>query len=177
MTKEEKREYDKKYYEAKKDKIKDKMKKYYEANKDKKQEYYKKYAEANKDKIRDTRNKWNANSYNNKPLFNLSHRLRSSILQGLKRGNYKKNSRTAEILGCSFEEFKAHIEKQFPRDMTWDNSALWQYDHIIPVSSATSEEEVLRLNHYTNFQPLWEEDNREKSAKLDWVKCPTKYAK
>jgi hypothetical protein len=203
MTKEEKKQYNKEYYEANKDKSKNNMKEYREDNKDKirvqKKEYreankdksknnMKEYREANKDKIRaqkkayqeankDKRNKWYVNFYNNDPLFKLTVKVRSLITTSLKRRNYKKASRTAEILGCSFEEFKAHIEEQFPRDMTWDNSHLWHYDHIIPLASATSEEELLGLNHYTNFQPLWEEDNREKAAKLDWVKCPIKYAK
>jgi hypothetical protein len=209
MTKEEKKEANKKYYEANKDKRKeyleankdrikgyykankDRIKEYYEANKDsikeKKKEYYeankdiikdkrKEYQEANKDRINHRKKEWFKNYYNNNHIFRLTKRIRTLIRKSLNH-SYKKNSRTAEILGCSFEEFKAHIEEQFPRDMTWDNSSLWHYDHIIPVASATSEEELLRLNHYTNFQPLWEEDNREKYTRLDWVKCPIKYAK
>ena len=80
-------------------------------------------------------------------------------------------------MGCSFEEFKVHIEEQFPRDMTWDNAGLWHYDHIKPLASASNLEEVLELNHYTNFQPLWVEDNRKKSDNPTWIKCPIKYAK
>lgn len=111
------------------------------------------------------------------PLFKLRGNISCNIRNSMKTKKFRKKSRTVDILGCSFDDFKVHIEQQFPRDMNWDNSGLWQYDHIIPISSATSEEELLRLNHYTNFQPLWEEDNRIKSNKPDWVKCPIKYAK
>ena len=39
--------------------------------------------------------------------------------------------------------------------MCWDNYATyWAVDHIIPISWAKTEEEVYRLNHYSNFQPL-----------------------
>ena len=41
-------------------------------------------------------------------------------------------------------------------------------DHIIPMSTAKSEEEVIKLNQYTNLQLLKAEDNLEKSDKLNW---------
>ena len=50
--------------------------------------------------------------------------------------------------------------------MNWDNRGEWHYDHIIPISNAKTEEEVNKLNHYTNFQPLWAKDNRFKSSKI-----------
>ena len=174
----------KKYREANKDKIKDKRKEYYEANKDKAKEYReankdnrKEYYQANKDKLMAQMNEYRNKRRANDPLFKLTRIIGSSISRSIRRNGYKKTSRTAEILGCTFEVFKEHIQEQFPRDMNWDNAGMWHYDHIIPVSSATSEEGLLRLNHYTNFQPLWEEDNLEKAARLDWVKCPIKYAK
>ena len=84
----------------------------------------------------------------------------------MRRLGYKKTSKTAEILGCSFEEFKVHIENQFIDGMSWDNYPEWEYDHIYPISLAESEEHLLQLNHYTNFQPLWAEDNIRKGNKL-----------
>ena len=50
--------------------------------------------------------------------------------------------------------------------MTWNNYGEWELDHIIPISSATTEEEVYKLNHYTNFQPLWMSENRKKGNKI-----------
>jgi len=50
--------------------------------------------------------------------------------------------------------------------MTWENQGLWHMDHIYPVSRATDEEHLIKLNHYTNFQPLWAEDNIKKSNKI-----------
>ena len=51
-------------------------------------------------------------------------------------------------------------------DMTWNNLGEWQINHIIPVSSAKTEEEMIKLNHYLNLQPLWESDNIRKGNKF-----------
>ena len=80
--------------------------------------------------------------------------------------SYHKNSKTKEILGCSFEKFKVHLEKQFKDDMSWENQGKWHLDHIYPVSLAKDEEELIKLNHYTNFQPLWAFDNISKGNKI-----------
>jgi len=39
----------------------------------------------------------------------------------------------------------------------------WEIDHIMPLDSAKTEEDIIRLNHYTNLQPLCSYTNR-------WVK-------
>mgnify|MGYP000907082163 FL=1 len=70
--------------------------------------------------------------------------------------------------GCTFEEFKLYMESKFEPWMNWDNHGLyngelnygWDIDHIIPISSATSQQEILKLNHYTNLQPLCSYTNR-----------------
>jgi hypothetical protein len=78
---------------------------------------------------------------------------------------HQTNKRTEEILGCSYDFFKSYIESKFVNDMNWENQGKWHYDHIKPISLAKTEEEVLLLNHYTNFQPLWQKDNLQKSDK------------
>ena len=101
-------------------------------------------------------------------VFVMTYRVRNIINQSLRRFYYGKNSRSQEILGCSWEFFKCYIESKFTDGMSWENRSEWELDHIIPVSSAKDEQEMLRLNHYTNFQPLWMLDNRKKSNRLDW---------
>ena len=49
---------------------------------------------------------------------------------------------------------------------SWDNYGKWHIDHIIPLSSANNEDEVYKLCHHTNLQPLWAEDNLRKSNKI-----------
>jgi hypothetical protein len=99
------------------------------------------------------------------PLYRLRHSISTAISNALKRYGYRKKSRTAEILGCSMEEFKAHIESQFLDGMSWDNRSLWHIDHIMPVSMAKTEDELIRLNHYRNLRPMWAKDNLSKSDK------------
>jgi hypothetical protein len=96
------------------------------------------------------------------PLFKLSRDIPKLIRISLRRNGYSKKSKTSEILGCSYEAFKKHIEGKFEPWMDWDNRGKyngelffgWDIDHIIPVSSAQNEEEMIKLNHYTNLQPL-----------------------
>ena len=177
--------YSKAYYEANKDKIKayqeankDKIKAYREANKDKIREQKKAYQEANKDKIRAYKKEWGEanrdkiNLYRKQkkkedPLFKLRGNISSLISISIRNKGYTKKSRTYQILGCTYKEFKEHIERQFTKGMSWDNQGEWHLDHIYPVSLAKNEEELIKLNHYTNFQPLWAEENLKKSNKIE----------
>ena len=100
------------------------------------------------------------------PVFYLSCKIRRLISLALQNKGYTKRSRTHEILGCSFIEFKEHLEKQFVNGLSWENRSEWHIDHVIPLASAKTEEEVIRLNHYTNLQPLWAADNLKKRDKM-----------
>jgi hypothetical protein len=157
------REWKKEYYEANKDKVKDCVKEYREANKDK----IKAYKEANKDKAKEYRKAYTKQRKKEDPLFKLRCNTSSLIYYSIKNKGYTKKSKTYQILGCTYEEFKIHLERQFTKGMTWENQGEWHLDHIYPVSLAKDEEELIKLNHYTNFQPLWAEDNLKKSNKID----------
>jgi hypothetical protein len=103
------------------------------------------------------------------PLFKLTCTTRNLIAMAIKNGGYKKNTKTANILGCSFEEFQTHLESQFQPNMTWNNQGDWHIDHFFPVSMATNEAQALMLNSYVNLRPLWAEDNHFKSAKAPYT--------
>jgi hypothetical protein len=109
---------------------------------------------------------------NTDPIFKISHNIRSMIPSTFKRGIngiYKKGKKTEYILGCTLEEFIQHLQNQFTEGMTLENHGQgpgkWNIDHITPISSAQTEEEIYKLNHYTNLQPLWWEENMAKGAK------------
>jgi hypothetical protein len=119
------------------------------------------YFQSNKNKIYSSRN----DRIKKNPLFACRMAIHNNIKNSLQKMGFKKNTKTAKILGCSFEEFKAHIESQFLDGMSWDNRSEWHLDHIMPVSMAKTEDEIIRLNHYKNFRPLWAKDNLSKSNK------------
>ena len=50
--------------------------------------------------------------------------------------------------------------------MSWNNAGEWHYDHIYPISLAKTQEEIIKLNHYTNFQPLWAKENISKGNRV-----------
>ena len=104
--------------------------------------------------------------YNSEPLFAMMSRLRARVRIFLKSNDYTRSSTTKEIIGCEVEELKTHIESKFVNGMSWDNRGQWHIDHIVPLASAKSLDEVIKLCHYTNLQPLWAKDNLSKGCKL-----------
>ena len=123
--------------------------------------YEQKYILNNLDKIRSRRNQWFKDRGENDILFKLGRNLRNRISKFL----IGREKRTEEILGITLEEFKMYLEKQFEDGMTWDKRSEWHIDHIIPLSSAKTKNEIYKLCHYTNLQPLWALDNIIKSNK------------
>lgn len=153
------------YYIRKKDEILNKRKDDYILNKETKLKYQKEYQKKNKDK----RNIYLIERRNSDPMFRLITNIRNLIYNSFYYNGYLKKSRTQDILGCTFEDFKKHLESKFEDWMTWENKGLyngefkygWDIDHIIPLSSAKTEEEIVFLSHYTNLQPLCSKMNRD----------------
>jgi hypothetical protein len=136
--------------------------------KERHRERQKKYYYNNIDKIQGRQKNYQNNRYKNDPDFKISKNIRRRILFFLQSNNIYKNNKTFEIIGCTPQQLKEHIESQFRDNMSWENYGYygWHIDHKIPLSSAKTEEEVYKLCHYTNLQPLWAEDNLKKSNKI-----------
>jgi len=105
-------------------------------------------------------------NYSQRLEVRIKNALRARVKKSLKTS--QKNTRTNEIVGCSIDELKTHIKNQFQQGMTWENWSQfgWHLDHIIPLSSANNEDEMYKLCHYTNLQPLWWQDNLQKRDKI-----------
>ena len=134
------------------------LKKFYSENPEKRKIYRENYKKRKHEQRKERRK--------NDVLFCLINNVRSRLFKYLKTLNITKKNRTFDIVGCTPQELKEHLEKQFVVGMTWENKNLWHIDHIIPLSSAKTEEELYKLCHYTNLQPLWAEENLEKSNKI-----------
>jgi hypothetical protein len=99
-------------------------------------------------------------------VFSIASRVRTRINMAILQQGYSKTSKNSDVLGCTWDEFAAYIKSKFLDGMTFENRNLWHIDHIIPLASANSEEEIIKLNHYTNLQPLWAIDNLRKGCKI-----------
>lgn len=153
MTPEEKKIYNLTWYHANKPKLKNK-KRTLEERKRYRIEYNNKYVKQRKQ---------------SDPLFKLKYNIRTLIGNSIRNKGYIKPPQSSKILGCTLDEFKQYIESQFEPWMTWDNygckspsgpNTTWDIDHIIPLNSATTEEDIIKLNHYTNLRPLCSYNNR-----------------
>ncbi len=153
-----------KYRADNKKKAKKYAQKYYLDNKEKHDEYTKQYRLQNKELVSELNRKYQKSRRERDDMFKLSNNLRTSINNAFKVKRWYKNNTTAEILGCDWETAHQHIENKFTDGMSWDNYPEWHIDHIIPLSSATTKLELLKLCHYTNLQPLWEFDNLSKGS-------------
>lgn len=99
-------------------------------------------------------------------LYVATRSAKAIVMGSLRRKGYTRKSKTYEILGCSYQEFKLYIESQFVYGMGWHNRSLWHIDHHIPLATAKTEEDVVALTHHTNLKPMWARDNILKSDKI-----------
>lgn len=190
LNKDKIKERKRKYYKQKKEEILNKQKEYYLNNfeniKEKnKKKYYDNidksrkrgvdYYEKNKDIIKEKQrlNYYEKNKSENvkhkrktDPIFKLKTYLGNRLRDYLKGKKFAKNSKIFDIIGCSPNELKIYIESKFVDGMCWENHGEWHIDHITPLSTAETLDEVYKLNHYSNLQPLWKIDNLKKSNKL-----------
>lgn len=134
----------------------------------------KEYRKNNRDKV----NKWKKNGREKKKenpddIFiktrikeNLARRLRF-ILKGV-----QKSARTCEIIGCSPEELKSHLEGTFSEGMSWENYGEWHIDHVLPCAAfdQSNEIEMKACWNFKNLRALWGSENLIKSDSFDVVK-------
>jgi len=153
LIKKDKLEYDRNYRMINKDKISNRRKEYYKNNKERLIKNSINYKEIRK---------------KSDPIFRLKINIKNCIGSSIRNKGFIKKSRLHEILGCSIPEFKEYLESKFQSWMTWDNYGLyngeanfgWDIDHIVPSSSAINEVEIIKLNHFSNLQPLCSFINR-----------------
>jgi hypothetical protein len=132
---------------------------------------YKKFAnrEVIESENRQKRSKSLSKRLKSNNLFRLRTSISNLIRNTIKGKGYKKSNKSENILGCSFDDFKLYLESKFEPWMNWENYGKckkgelnygWDIDHIMPVSSANTEDDIIKLNHHTNLQPLCSWTNR-----------------
>lgn len=160
----------KKYYQSHKKETLEYQKKYAKEHQQEVKRYKQKYAENNKEKIKESKKRQRKERRKNDPCFNAILQLRYLVYSSLVlRNNYKKTSHTYEILGCSYEEAWEHLKQTWLENYgkEWDGEP-YHIDHIIPLATAKTKEDVIKLCNINNLQLLTPQDNLLKQDKLDW---------
>ncbi len=160
----------KRYYQNNRDKEIQKALKYFHSNKEERHQYNKEYRESHKEELAERRRRDREDI-----IFKMKDQVRNLIGDSFRRRGFTKRSHTYEIVGVEWEEFYKHLLKTYKDNYgyEWDGIEEVHIDHIIPLATATTEEEVIKLCYYTNLQLLKAKDNLIKNASLDY-KLPNK---
>ena len=117
---------------------------------------------------------WDRAKLKRSPILRLKQGLRNRVRKILKTTNQPKfNISKSKLTGCTNLFLKQHLEPQFKEGMTWQNYGSgndeWNVDHIKPMSrfDLSKLEDLKLVNHYTNLQPMWAEDNGRKGDKYE----------
>lgn len=153
-------------YQKNRESIKTRVAQYHKDNRDARLAKQREYRSKNKEKL-------NAESIANKkirykydPYWRALRQIQSRFRIAITRGGYTEKSSLYTILGCDWSVFKAHIESQFKSGMSWGNRSDWHIDHKLPLSLASTENEMLKLWDYKNLQPLWPAENISKGSMI-----------
>jgi len=147
--------------------IKNYRSKYYEKNREAVIEKQKAYCK--NPEVRKLINKRRREKTATDPQFAISLRVRNRVRKALLKVGAVKSKKTMELLGCSFEFLKEHIESQFKEGMSWENRSSFHIDHIRPLASfdLTDPEQQKLACHWSNLQPLYPIENIRKSDKFE----------
>ena len=148
-----------KYKVLNKDLVLEREKKWKDNNLEKVRVRQKNWRTDNRNKLKEDKKKRSKSIYNGElgPIKQLKVKLHCLIGATLKRKGYTKRSRTHKLLGCDYQHLYFHLGPK--------PSPTHQIDHICPISQAVTEEEVEKLQHYTNLQWLSAEENNRKNDK------------
>ena len=162
--------YKAEYYKNNKDRLSKKFHEYYLENSEQLKEYQKEYRVNNHKKYYSRKLRYKYNKIATNEVFKLKEQLRNMLRWSFRRKGYLKSKRTKEIIGCDVDFFINYLKETFKNNYgyEWDGKESVHIDHIIPLATANTEEEVLKLCHYTNLQLLKASDNLEKNDKIDW---------
>lgn len=172
------KEYQREYRRKNREHIRKRQNEYYHKNKDKVKKWRDKYKNKNimeirakgREYARNNRDKINAHKLerlHSDPIFKMKERTRNMVRYALRSGGHHKNSHTADILGCDLDFFCEYLMETWEKNYgkPW-NGEPYHIDHIVPLAAAKTEEDILRLCHYSNLQMLTPHDNLTKSDNI-----------
>ena len=162
------RDQQKEYRERNRAKLLEGKKRYREQSKEKISAYNAEYQK--RDYVKKKASDRIVEKYNNDDLFRLKMCVRAEIRSGFTRKGFTKSETTEKLIGCTLDEFIGHLKATYFQNygIEYDGTQNVHIDHIIPIATAKTEEEVKKLCHWSNLQLLNAEDNIKKSDKIDW---------
>ena len=162
----------KEYYLKNKERLIEYQKEWNLKNQEHYKEYNKEYRLKNKEKKKEYNRKniertriWEKNRYHTNINFKLRKICRSRIRKALKGIN--KSAATMELIGCTINELRKHLESKFEPWMNWKNYGLWDIDHIKAMSNFDLRCPVQQhaCCHWSNLQPLEHIANLKKGTR------------
>ena len=102
--------------------------------------------------------------YNTDVNFKLRKICRNRIRKALKGAT--KSAATMELIGCTIDELRRHMESKFEPWMNWENHGLWDVEHIKAMSKfdLTDPEQQRACCHWSNLQPMEHIENLKKGT-------------
>jgi hypothetical protein len=128
------------------------------------------YKSNNKEKIKEYMSSYmtpySKSRYQNNLEYKLQKVLRSRLYIALKN-EYKQTS-AVDLIGCSLEQLKKHLEMQFDDKMNWSNyGSYWEIDHIKQIFNFDLKyfQNQQQCFHYSNLRPLSKLENQKRAKK------------
>lgn len=150
--------------------LKEKKREYVKNNKEKVDEWRKTYKEKNREQIRENWAEYNRKRREEDELYAFVVRMRTFIRNSFLRTETQKKNKTFDIIGMDRIEFRDYLYNTFYKNYgyEYDGKEEVHIDHIVPLATAKTEEDVIKLCHYTNLQLLKPKDNLYKKDRLDF---------
>lgn len=119
---------------------------------------------------RNTVNAYRREKWENDELYKYKELKRTQIGKVFRRKGITQSNAVMDMLGCDGIEFYNHLLKTYLENYgeRYDGTQEVNIDHIVPLATAKTKEDVYMLFHFTNLQLLKAEDNMEKSTSLSW---------
>jgi hypothetical protein len=157
------------YRKNNKEAISESRKKFSQKNAERIANIKKTFYEQNKEKMIRQQIEYQKNRIKTDSKYSIYKMVSSRISKAIRRRGWPKCGPTQAAIGCDFNTLETHLILSAIRNYgEWFSYQKYHIDHIVPLVTAQTIEDLYRLNHFTNLQYLYPEDNLRKSDKLDF---------
>ena len=99
-------------------------------------------------------------------LYRLAERCRGLAATAFRLKRISKVLKSKEMLGCDWETLDVHLmQTALDNYGVWSPYIKYHIDHVKALATAKTEEDLIKLCHYSNLQLLLPPDNMSKGTK------------